>query len=297
MLRRGGRALAGGSSRRGFGSTASIHSLRDEELPLGLDLWVLAGERAPHTVSDQVQMGLEGYAGSDWFWSVEAYARSFDGVVAFNAADSPNDPLDDILGGEGTSYGLDGLVRKETGTVTRWMAVSLLRATRTFPDVLSPLADKPDVTYPPIFDRRADIDLVMRYPAPWGWEGGVRWNFGSGIPYTRALGSYAYYAPRYVGQPGLYWQGAEEDPADGSFGVVLGERNASRYPLYHRLDVSFRKRFAKSWGALTPYLNLVNLYNRRNVLFYFYEYDQTPARRSGISMFPVLPTFGLEMSF
>ena len=30
--------------------TQFVHSLRDEELPLGLDFWVLAGERAPHTI-------------------------------------------------------------------------------------------------------------------------------------------------------------------------------------------------------------------------------------------------------
>jgi len=34
--------------------TQFLHSMRDEELPLGLDFWILAGDRAPHTVSDQV---------------------------------------------------------------------------------------------------------------------------------------------------------------------------------------------------------------------------------------------------
>jgi hypothetical protein len=275
--------------------TQFLHSLRDEELPLGLDVWVLSGARAPHTVSDQLQLGLEGYRDIDWYWSLEAYVRSFDGVVALNNADSPNDPLDDILGGEGLSYGVDLMVKKETGDVTGWVAVSWLRAERTFQDQLSPLLDPPDITYPPIFDRRVDLDLVLRYPAPWGWEGGVRWNFGTGIPYTRALGSYGYYAPRYVESGGLDWTGEGED--DGGYGVLLGQRNGSRYPTYHRLDLSFRRSFEKGWGRLTPYINLVNVYNQRNVLFYFYEYESDPAVRSGISMFPILPTVGLEISF
>ena len=88
------------------------------------------------------------------------------------------------------------------------------------------------------------------------------------------------------------------DPDDtGDFGVILGDRNAVRYPSYHRLDVSFRRTFEKSWGLLTPYVNLMNVYNRKNVLFYFFEYDRTPATRSGVSMFPLLPTFGLEVRF
>ena len=275
--------------------TQFLHSLRDEELPVGLDIWVISGERAPHTVSDQLQLGVEGYRDIDWFWSVEAYLRFFDGVVTFNPSDDPNDPLDDILAGEGVSYGADLLLRKETGAVTGWLAASWLKAERIFPDPTSPVPDAPDIRYAPVFDRRLDLDVVLRYPAPWGWEGGVRWNFGTGLPYTRALGSYAYYSPRYVESGGLDWTGTEGE--DGGYAVVLGDRNSARYPLYHRLDVSFRRTFPKSWGRLTPYVNLVNVYNRKNVLFYFYEYNLDPAVRSGISMFPVLPTIGLEVSF
>jgi len=281
--------------------TQFMHSLRDEELPIGLDFWVLAGERAPPTISDQIQVGIEGFYGIDWFWSVEGYLRSFDGVVAFNNAQDPNDDLDDILSGEGLSYGVDLMVRKETGTVTGWLAVSFLRADRTFPDPLSPLQGEQEISFSPIFDRRVDMDLVLRYPGPWGWEGGIRWNLGTGIPYTDVRGTFQYYEPRYVEDRGLVWSGApgpDADPDDeGNFGVVLGDRNSARYPVYHRLDVSFRRVFDKSWGTLTPYVNLLNVYNQRNVLFYFFEYQQSPPVRSGVSMFPVLPTFGLEVRF
>jgi hypothetical protein len=37
--------------------------------------------------------------------------------------------------------------------------------------------------------------------------------------------------------------------------------------------------------------------NHPNALFYFYNYDRNPPTRSGISMFPVLPTIGIEASF
>ena len=164
--------------------TQFVHSLRDEELPLGLDIWIISDENVPHTVSDQVQFGLEGWHDIDWFWSIEGYYRSFNGVVTFNTADNPNDPTDDILGGRGTSWGADVMIRKETGEVNGWLAVSFLKAQRKFPDLLSPLTPAPEVMYPPIFDRRVDLDFVMSYPGPWGWTGGLRWNMGTGIPYT-----------------------------------------------------------------------------------------------------------------
>ena len=278
--------------------TQFLHSLRDEEIPLGLDIWILAGERAPHLVSDQLQVGVEGYLGDAWFWSAEAYLRDFQGVVAFNPVDDPSDPLDDIMSGDGTSRGLDLFLRRERGAVSGWIALSFLDTERTFPDPFA-AAEGARLTYPPVFDRRLDADLVLRYPAPWGWEGGIRWNLGTGTPYTRAVGSYAYQAPRFVDDGGrLSWTGDEEDDGfEGSYAVELEPRNASRYPIYHRLDLSFRKTVEKSWGTLVPYLNLVNVYNQRNVLYYFYEYERTPPVRSGISMFPVLPTIGLEIRF
>ncbi len=278
--------------------TQFLHSLRDEELPLGLDFWVLAGARAPHVVSDQLQLGVEGYRDIDWFWAIEAYVRSFDGVVTFNVADDPNDAFDDISSGEGLSYGVDLLLRKETGDVNGWLAVSVLQANRTFADALAPEVPQPSITYSPIFDRRLDVDLVLRYPLLWGWQGGLRWNVGTGTPYTRAIGSYAYYSPQSVAAGGrLQWAGASERTDSGGYAIALEGRNTSRYPTYHRLDVSFRKPFEKSWGTITPRVDLVNVYNQRNVLFYFYEYDRSPATRSGISMFPILPTFGFEVHF
>jgi len=85
--------------------------------------------------------------------------------------------------------------------------------------------------------------------------------------------------------------------AVGLYGIVLQDRNRARYPARHRLDVSLRWVLEKSWGRMTPYLSVINVYNRKNVLFYFFEYSETPPIRTGISMFPVLPTVGIEVSF
>lgn len=274
--------------------TQFLHSVRDEELPLGLDVWVLTGQRAPQVVSDQVQFGVEVYPAEDWFLSAEAYLRSFDGVITNNFADNPNTDQDDLLAGTGDAYGTDLFVRKTGGEVTGWLTVSLLKTERTFPDFVSGLDPAPDLTYAPIFDRRVDIDLVLRRQLSWGVEAGLRWNFGSGLPFTRAVGSYAYFSPRLVDGGRLVFG---DDSAIDDYAILVGPRNGERYPAYHRMDVSFRKPMQKSWGTLVPYLDVLNLYNRRNVLFYFFDYQANPAERTGVSMFPLLPTIGVEISF
>ncbi len=280
--------------------TQYLHSLRDEELPLGLDIWILAGDQAPHVVSDQLQLGFEGYPREGWFFSIEGYYRVFEGVVTTNLANDPNVDRDDYLPGTGISYGADFFLRHTGQATTGWLTVSFLRASRTFPDFLSGLDSAPEITYPPIFDRRVDVDLVLQRDLGRGLEAGLRWNFGTGLPFTRPLGTYRYFSPRLLPGAGLDWDADPDEDGEGGdelYGVVLSDRNASRYPARHRLDVSLRWKLERSWGRLTPYVSVLNVYNRKNVLFYFYEYQRDPPIRTGISMFPFLPTLGLEVSF
>lgn len=273
--------------------TQFVHSLRDEDFPIGIDVWVITSTRAPEIVSDQVQGGLEWFPRRGWYAAVESYYRKFDGVTTNNFADNPNIENDDMLRGSGKSYGADAVLRKDQGTLRGFVTISWLRARRTFPDVLSGDDPKPSITYAPIFDRRVEIDMVLRTTLPYGWEGGIRWNFGTGLPYTRPVASYQYFDYRL--NDGRVSTG--DSPDSASVAVLLQNRNTSRYPAYQRLDFSMRKLFHKKWGTLTPHIDVLNVYNRKNVLFYFYDFNRQPATRSGVSMFPLLPTIGAELTF
>lgn len=273
--------------------TQFIHSLRDEVAPVGLDFWVLTGDRAPEVVSHQVQAAAEAFLGEDesWFGSIEAYYRTLDGVVTLNFADTPDDPLDDVVAGTGRAHGLDLFVEHPMGTVTGWIAVSFLRARRTFPDTRTGVVPPPEITYPPVFDRRLDIDMVLRRTLGWwGLTGGLRANFGTGLPYTIPLGNFRVHGQRLVDGVLVYRFPPEITDA-------FGPRNQGRYPVRHRLDISLRKTVEKDWGTVTPYLNIINVYNRKNVHFYWFDYWLHPPTRSGVSMFPILPTLGVEISF
>jgi hypothetical protein len=262
--------------------TQFLHSLRNEELPVSNDTWIAAGEFVPPVVSDQVQLGVETFRDDGWSLSLEAYFRDFRGVTEFNIADDP--------------HGVDLLIRRTSGPVEGWIALSYLRATRTLPDPLAAgWSDlPPETTFSPIFDRRLDLDLVAQYTLPREIELGARFNYGSPLPYTRPVAQHVGW--RYDNLRGRY-EPVAADGEDPSVYVVLGERNAERYPPYHRLDVTIRRAFERSWGSWTPYLQVLNVYNRRNVLFYFYNYDSVPPTRSGLSMFPVLPAVGVEVAF
>ena len=267
----------------------SLHSLRNEDLPLGIDIWVLAGADVPQVVSDQVQLGFERFIGSadDWFVAAEGYYRTFRGVITRNFIDDPEDPRDDLLSGTGVAYGLDLYGKRDRGAMTGWVSASLLHTRRTFPDTRLGLDPAPEVSFPPVFDRRLDLDLVLRRRLRWGVDAAVRFNFGTGLPYTRPFGRYWVHDHRP----------ATSVLDDSAIGVLLGPRNGHRYPLRHRLDISFRKHVEREWGRFVPYLSILNVYNRKNVFVYFFDHDQTPPTRTGVSMIPFLPTIGVEVSF
>ncbi|HEY0154858.1 MAG TPA: TonB-dependent receptor [Longimicrobium sp.] len=278
--------------------TQFLHSLRDENLPVSNDTWITADRDVPAVVSDQVQAGIEKFWGDRWYVSAEAYARRFRGLTELNPADDPNRPGDDLIEGRGRSYGFDLLLKRSSGRLTGWTTLSLLRATRTFPDPTGAgLEGVPQtVTFPPIFDRRVDLDVVAQYRLGRRTELGGRFNFGSGVPYSRPVAQIIGFETDVVGGGYRLPRPFSEDPELPVY-VVPGRRNQERYPAYHRLDVTLRRRYERSWGTLTPYVQVLNTYNQRNVLFYFYNYSDTPATRSGISMFPVLPTIGVEATF
>lgn len=279
----GARAAAGRYSQ-------SILSMRDEKLPLSPDWWMSSGSKAPVVVSDHIQGGVEAFVGrhDEWFVALEGYYRRFDGLSVRNWADDPEDPDDDLLVGEGRSYGADLIVRRDVGEITGWISISLLKARRTFPDTGAGLEAAPIIEYPPVFDRRLDVDLVLRRALPLEIEAGLRWNFGTGLPYTRPLGAFEIYRAQMID--------LLVDPTYAT-GIVYGPRNGERYPVRHRMDISFRKTWEKGWGRITPHVSIVNVYNRKNVLFYSFNFRHETPVRTGSSMIPILPTIGVEVSF
>ncbi|MCJ7553835.1 MAG: TonB-dependent receptor, partial [Ignavibacteriaceae bacterium] len=71
--------------------------------------------------------------------------------------------------------------------------------------------------------------------------------------------------------------------------TLLGDQNLGRLPTYHRLDLSLSKKVSLSYADITLSLNILNLYNRKNI-FYF---DRKTGQR--VNMLPILPTATLKI--
>ena len=142
--------------------------------------------------------------------------------------------------------------------------------------------------YFPVFDRRHNINLVGSYifGKKKDLDFNVRWNLGSGLPFTPTAGFY---------QSENFSGGVTSDPITNNSNAVstlLGTFNSQRLPYYHRLDVTLKKKFKfKNKTIMEVVLSVTNAYNRNNI---FYVNRVT---NEEIYQFPLLPSFGMSYKF
>jgi hypothetical protein len=142
--------------------------------------------------------------------------------------------------------------------------------------------------YFPVFDRRHNVNLVGSYQfgKKKDLEVNVRWNLGSGLPFTPTAGYYQ--AENFNG--GVTTDYVTNNPS--TITTLLGTFNSRRLPYYHRLDITVKKHFDfKNKTRLEVTGNITNVYDRKNI---FYVNRVTS---KVIYQFPILPSLGVSYKF
>jgi hypothetical protein len=231
----------------------------------------------------RLQKAIHGVAGFEWDvtknfdLNVEGYYKDFTQLIALNRTkELPQDP--DFVTETGEAYGLDVSLKIEWRRAYLWGAYSLGFVTRF----------DGQQEYPPVFDRRHNLNLVATYllGSKREWEFGARWNYGSGFPFTLTQGFYTSYN---------FDQGIGTDVlgGNGNLGIVYAdERNGGRLPYYHRLDLSLKRifRFSK-YSMLEVTASCTNVYDRENI-FYF---DRVRYQR--VNQLPIMPSLSATYQF
>lgn len=238
-------------------------------------------QRAMHNIG-----GIEVDLGNRVTLNVEGYYKNFFQLTNVNRnklyPDTPeNAQIDDsqkkdFIIETGNAYGLDIVAKYDYKRLYLWAVYSLMWTTR-FDGVNE---------YYPFFDRRHNINLVASYTfgKNLNWEASVRWNLGSGFPFTQTAGFYE----NLVFDNGI---GTDYLNSNGYLGVRYGELNKGRLPYYHRLDVNVKRRFEIGKTELEVNLGVTNVYNRNNI-FYI---DRVTYER--VDQLPVLPSLGFSWKF
>lgn len=256
-----------------------LHALRNEDVPLRLlDFWVASDRTAPVSLTDQLVVGTELWPTTARFLRVEGYYKRYQRLLEWNPAEDFGVHGDEFTEGGGHSYGVDVLVRQlEIGAAAGWLSYSYGVSHR----------EQEGTSYFPPQDRRHSLNLVGSYRAG-RYVLGAHFAYGSGLPYTSVVGQFNKW--RYDPGTGQWHPPGDPAPAGGA-------RNGTRYPPYHRLDLSVARSYRLGRAELTPFLQVVNVYNRHNVFTYLFDYESSPPQRERVQQLPVVPSIGLEVTW
>ena len=146
---------------------------------------------------------------------------------------------------------------------------------------LSKRRDRPDEPYRLYsFDQTHVATLAASYNLTPTWEIGAKWQYRSGNPYTPVEDATIRFDPRN-GKP--------------IYVPIYAETNSDRLPPYHRLDLRVSKTYQFGNWKLGAFLELLNAYNRKNLLDYNYSENYT--EREDINQLPIIPYLGITAEF
>ncbi len=266
------------SVKAGFGiSSQNLHSIRSSATSFPFDRYALTSASVRPERAKQFGAGYSGMTRNGALdWSVEAYYRDIanvydyrDGLGSFSSI-----ALESlILGGKGRSYGVEFMVRKNTGRLTGWVAYTLSQTRTRIPGI------NDGRWYNATNDRRHDFSVAAIFRLTDRWSLSGAWIFLSGQPLTAPDVKY-----QISGMTCYYYSG----------------RNTYVTPPVNRLDLSavythVGRKFTYEWA-----FGVYNAYCRYNPYIVYFEDD--PDRPSGtravqMAMYGLVPSVSYTLKF
>jgi len=211
-----------------------------------LDTLFQSAQRAEHRV-----VGLEGRLARSTTVRIEAYERLVrDPWPEYRNLQTVAEPVPEegpwdrvrVAPERGRARGAEILVRREPAGPVSWSASYALAASED--EIAGAWVPRPH-------DQRHTVRAEL------AWRPGRRWAL---------TGAWQYHSPWPVTQ---YSIGLDTTATGVSYPVeVPGPMNGGRLPAYHRLDARVTREFQLGRGRLSLYLDVFNLYDRRNNFAY-----------------------------
>lgn len=265
-----------------------LHLLSNTSSPTPLDVWTPSGPFAQPQILDQYAAGFfKNFSLSDNDYSLESevFFKDIDGRIDYidGAQLIANEAIEEvILQGQARSFGLEFLLRKNSGKLKGFLAYTLSKSEQRTP---GRNANETGINfgewYNTPFDKTHDISMNASYDL------NDKWSFGGNLIYQ-------------TGQPTNFPVGQFE--FQGIVIPTFGLRNAQRLPDFHRLDLSAtltpRKNKNRKWQAEWVF-SVYNVYNRMNAASINFRQNTDTGVNEAIrtSIFGVIPAVTYNFRF
>ncbi len=227
-------------------------------------------------------LGWQVELSSSWTFAVEGYYKDLrDLVIPIWSTVARFTTELDLADGE--AYGVDVRLELQRPTFYGYISYGYAQTEYTSQqDNFGAWFGDPIQSYNPPHDRRHQINVVLSQEIG-AFTANVRWQLGTGLPFTEALGFDEFFRIQPI---------SNVRESLGTTRVLYDRPYKARIPDYHRLDVSVARTFDFQRGStLTLQGGAINVYDRRN-LFYF---DLFTVRR--VDQLPFLPNLSAKLEF
>ena len=241
------------------------------------DFWLLADGKLVDVSSATHYIVGASYESNGWLFDVEGYWKELQGLSEFSLrfrTDAKFKAEELFFTGSGTTQGVEVLIQKKAGQYSGWLSYTLGQVYHTFPGL-----NDGDAFYA-LHDQRHELKLVNSYDIG-DWSIAANFVYGSGKPFSEPEGFYT----------------IEQLNGENLQFVSVGKKNGSRIPAYHRLDLSAHHRFAIGKAKADLGVSLFNLYGRKNVWYYKFDFQQTPFLRTDVNYLGFTPNLSFNISF
>jgi len=265
-----------------------IHLASLSSLSLPADLWVPSSKDIKPKFSTQYALGyFKNFKENMYETSVEAYYKEITNLIEYKEGVLPEDNTntnsdDAFVFGDGDSYGVELLIKKNKGKTTGWIGYTLSKTTKYFDDVNN------GNPFPAKYDRRHDISITATHKLNDKWSLSTVFVYATGNSITLPT-------ERYV--------------IGGDVYTEYTSRNGYKMPPYHRLDIGAtftpkpKRKYESSWN-----FSIYNVYSRKNPYFIYFALesnDNNGSIQNGnitpkayqVSIFPILPSITWNFSF
>jgi len=268
-----------------------LHLITRNDITLPTDLWYPSSKKILPSNSTQYVAGWDLYFNEkEYLLSVEGYYRTMKNIYEFKDIREYDRNIsieENFTQGEGEAYGIEFFFNKRTGNFSGWLGYTLSWSRRLFEHLNA------GRIFFPRYDRRHDVSVVLGYKVNDQLSFGLTWTFATGQGYTIPNSQYVF-LPLGV---------REERERRIQFNYT--NRNGFKLPDYHKLDLSANYKFILNNLNIEAFINLQNVYNRKNAFARYIAYDveekngeenRVPKLKQ-ITLMPFVPTFGIVIRF
>ncbi|ENA1793865.1 TonB-dependent receptor [Flavobacterium psychrophilum] len=254
--------------------------------PTPLDVWTPSGNYIKPQIADQVAIGyFNNFSDDKYSVEIESFYKKIQNRIDYiDGADLiANEAIEQvILNGRMRSYGLEFMIRKNTGKLNGWIAYTISKSQQQTPGrTLNEVGINNGDWYRSAYDKLHNLAVTSTYNLNKKWTFGANFTLQTGQPVTYPNGQYVYQ------------------------GITIPSyelRNKNSLPTYHHLDISatYTPKPDKKKGRQSEWVfSIYNIYARKNAASISFRQNADSGNTEAIklSIFGIVPSVSYNFKF